>query len=171
MRAVTSYLRYHDRILILKRSASMPTMPGRWAAVSGMIEGDEDPLERALAEIYQETGMDGPRLVARAPAVPVPIDERRTILIHPFLFDVLDGTVRLNRENVSYRWVRPAEISHHRTVPYLGGILFCLLGIVGALLGQHHVHAGAAAHGAGDAVSRVLAGAGVYQGGLLGVYG
>lgn len=170
MRAVTAYLRYHDRILILKRSASMPTMPGRWAAVSGVIEGDEDPLERALAEIRQETGMGGPRLVARTPAVPVPIDELRIIQIHPFLFDVPGGTVRLNRENVSYRWVRPAEITYHRTVPYLGGILFGLLGLVGALLGQHHVHAGAAAHGTWDAVSRVLSRPGVYQGGLLGVY-
>ena len=170
MRAVTAYLRYHDRILILKRSASMPTMPGRWAAVSGVIEGGEDPLDRAITEIRQETGMDGPRLLARAPAVAVPIDGPRTVLVHPFLFDVPGRMVRLNRENVSYRWVRPADIARHRTVPHLGRILFVLLGLVGALLGQHHVHAGPSAHGTWDAVSGVLSRPGVYQGGLLGVY-
>lgn len=174
MRAVTAFLRWNDRILLLKRSRTMRTMPGRWSAVSGVIEGAEDPLVRAVTEIREETGLECPRLVSRGTAVPVPLDGRPdgvVVLVHPFLFAVEDGgAIRLNPENTSYRWVRPAELPYHRTVPYLGGMLVCLLGGIGALLGQHHVDAGPPAHGTRDAVSRMLAGAGVYQGGLLRVY-
>ena len=52
---VTNFLRYRGKILLLQRSSKVRTHRGKWAGVSGYIEGDEDPAERAIIEIKEET--------------------------------------------------------------------------------------------------------------------
>lgn len=168
MRAATAFVYHNGRVLLLRRSRLMRSMPGLWAAVSGVVEGSEDTLERARTEIYEETGMDNVRPLASCSPVTIP---RHDIVVHPFLFGAHDGVVRLNWENDTYAWIRPAEIVRYRTVPCLDMMLFCLLGRVGALAGQHDVDAGPATHRAGNVVPRMLAGAGVYAGSLFGVDG
>ena len=166
MLAATAFVYRNGRVLLLRRSRLMRSMPGLWAAVSGVMEGSESALQRARAEVYEETGMNFVRPAASCSPVPIP---GRDIVVHPFLFGTNTARVRLNRENDRYEWVRPDDVARYRTVPFLNRMLFCLLGGVGALPGQHHVDAGPAAHGAGDVVPRVLPGAGVYAGGLLGI--
>ncbi len=143
----------------------MPTFPGRWAAVSGMIEGSESALSRAVTEIYEETGMTHVRPVTCAMPVHVPVG-RGVLWVYPFLFYSDTGMVRLNSENVSYVWVRPGDMIKYDMVPYLDVMLF---GLVRALLGEHQVYAGATAHGAGYVVAGMLASPGVYEGSLLGI--
>ena len=43
--------------LILKRSDKVRTMKDLWAGISGIIEGNEDPLYRAKKEILEETSI------------------------------------------------------------------------------------------------------------------
>ena len=54
---VTSFLKKSDQILILKRSQKVRSMKGIWSGVSGMIENNEVPLDRAKIEIFEEVGM------------------------------------------------------------------------------------------------------------------
>ena len=168
MRAVTSFILNNGRVLLLRRSPHMKSMPGMWAAVSGVVEGVEDTMVRARTEICEETGMSDVRPVFSCMPVAIP---RHDIVVHPFLFWTCRRHIRLNWENDGYAWVRPPDITRYRTVPYLEEMLWCLLGGVGALAGQHHIDAGAAAHRAGNVVPRMLTGTGVDLGGLLGIYG
>ena len=168
MRAVTSFIFNNGRVLLLRRSPHMKSMPGMWAAVSGVVEGSEDVMARARTEIYEETGMSDVRPVLSCMPVAIP---RHDIVVHPFLFWTRRHRIRLNRENDGYAWIRPPDITRYRTVPCLEEMLWCLLGGVGALSGQHYVDAGAAAHGTGNVVPRMLTGTGVYPSGLLGIYG
>ena len=168
MRAATAFVYCNGRVLLLRRSRLMRSMPGLWAAVSGVVEGSEDTLERARTEIYEETGMDNVRPLASCAPVAIP---RHDIVVHPFLFGAHDGVVRLNWENDLYVWIRPADIVRYRTVPCLDVMLLCLLGGVGALAGQHDIDAGPAAHRARNVVPRVLTGTGVYAGSLFGIDG
>ena len=48
---VTSFLEHDGKILILRRSDKVRTMKHQWAGVSGYIESNETPLERALKEM------------------------------------------------------------------------------------------------------------------------
>ena len=166
MRAATAFVYRNGRVLLLRRSPLMRSMPGLWAAVSGVMEGSESALQRARTEVHEETGMNSVRPAASCSPVPIP---GRNIMVHPFLFGTNTFRVRLNWENDRYEWVRPGDVAQYKTVPFLNRMLFCLLGGVGALPGQHYVDAGTSAHGAGDIVSRMLPGAGVYAGGLLGI--
>ena len=131
IRAATSFILSGERVLLLRRSAKMRSMPGMWAGVSGVIEGNERPLDRARTEILEEIGMrpggvtllkEGPTVLAGSSRYP-----GCTWQIHPFLFRVARPEVILNWENSEFRWVRRSELSGYETVPCLEAILSCLL--------------------------------------------
>lgn len=166
MQAVTSFVVCDDRILLLRRSSAMRMLPGRWSAVSGTLEEGEASYDRAMTEMYEETGIVSCRTVGAGAAVPIPLG-RNTLWVHPFVFVVQSAHIRLNCENSEYRWVRPADISLYCTVPRLHQLLLCM---VCALAGEHYVYAGAAAHSTWHAVARMLPRAGVYTSRLLGIY-
>jgi len=56
-RIVTSFIKFNDRILILKRSEKVRSMKGLWSGVSGIIENNENPIDRAKIEIFEEIGI------------------------------------------------------------------------------------------------------------------
>lgn len=115
---VTVFLRNRGCVLLVKRSDRVGSFQGRWSAVSGYLEGDEDPKGRARQEIREETGIRGARF-RRAGRTLLARHERTVYVVHPFLFDVTTRGLRLDWENVAHRWVRPAEIDAFDTVPRL----------------------------------------------------
>ena len=56
-RIVTSFIKNSNKILILKRSNKVRTMKGLWSGVSGIIENNEVPIDRARIEIFEEVGI------------------------------------------------------------------------------------------------------------------
>ena len=163
MRAVTAFVWCGGRVLLLCRSRSMPTQPGKWAGVSGIIEGEESPPLRALQEIREETGMVRIRLVFECTDVPVLIPTG-VVRVRPFLACTGTTSVHLNSENTGYKWIRPADMIRYDTVPHLRDMLFGLFWIQ-ALLDMYDADMRTAAHGtSADAVARMLAGAGVHVG-------
>jgi 8-oxo-dGTP pyrophosphatase MutT (NUDIX family) len=128
---VTSFVVSQEKILILKRSNHVKSMKGLWGAVSGIIEGNEDPLHRAKIEIFEEIGAKpesikllkaGKDMTVSSPQYP---DHQWHIF--PFLFKMETTEVLLNWENSSYRWISPDEISQYETVPNLDEVLLNLL--------------------------------------------
>lgn len=120
---VTSFLRYENKVLILKRSQKVGTMRGRWAGISGYLEAADEPVARALQEIQEETGLASRqlRLVCTGKVVEAPDLVRDDLrwLVHPFLFDIRLAQIRLDWEHDEYRWIQPAEIDGYDTVPSL----------------------------------------------------
>ncbi len=119
---VSAFLRNRGRLLVVRRSERVGTFQGRWSAISGYVEGREDPRRRAAQEIREETGMKGARL--RGSGEPVITRHGDTaFIIHPFLFDAPTRRVRLDWENVEYRWITPGELKGLPTVPRLEVVL------------------------------------------------
>ncbi len=106
-------------------------MKGLWAGISGIIEGDEDPLYRAKKEILEETNIPETQisLICSRPQIRVdsPQYKEHEWLVHPFLFSVKNPVIRLNWENSEYRWIDPLEITKYQTVPNLQSVLSSLL--------------------------------------------
>jgi 8-oxo-dGTP pyrophosphatase MutT (NUDIX family) len=123
---VTAFLRHAGEVLVLRRSERVGSYRGRWAAVSGYLEGT-DALAQALREVEEETGIDPRdlRLVrAGAPLVVEDPDHARRWVVHPFLFDLaVRPVVRLDWEHTESRWVRPAALDGLPTVPRLAAAL------------------------------------------------
>jgi 8-oxo-dGTP pyrophosphatase MutT (NUDIX family) len=114
-----------DRVLLLRRGGRVGTYRGRWAGVSGYVEGT--PEAQAYTELREETGLGAAdvRLVrAGAPLVVPDAALGRRWRVHPFLFEIVaEREPALDWENDEARWVLPEEVARHETVPGLAEAL------------------------------------------------
>jgi translation initiation factor 2B subunit (eIF-2B alpha/beta/delta family) len=116
---VTCFLRHRTAILLGRRSDAVGTYVGRWAGVSGYVEGDPADAERdARREIREETGRTDATLVRAGDPVEV-VDGDRSWTVHPFLFEVPDREITPNEEIAAHEWVSPPAILERPTVPSL----------------------------------------------------
>ena len=131
IKVATSFLEYNEKILLLKRSEKVKSMKGLWAGISGIIEGDEEPIERAKIEIFEEVGVLENKLKliksAKEMIIRSPHYKNKEWVVFPFLFKVKDDKIRLNWENSKYLWINAKELSNYKTVPSLDKVLFNLL--------------------------------------------
>jgi ribose 1,5-bisphosphate isomerase len=119
---VTSFLQSDHRILILRRSRKVGSYQGRWAGVSGYVEGDEAPLERATTEIREEVGLSSAQATyIRAGEALRALDEQKDTvwIVHPFLFELHHPDLRLDWEHTESRWIDPDALGSYETVPKL----------------------------------------------------
>jgi 8-oxo-dGTP pyrophosphatase MutT (NUDIX family) len=130
-RIVTSFIKYNDQILILKRSEKVRSMKGLWSGVSGIIENNENPIDRAKIEIFEEVGIKEKeiRLVKKLEKMKIQSQQYKNHEweIFPFLFETNNENVELNWENSEFKWITPKELKNYQTVPSLEKILVNLL--------------------------------------------
>ena len=116
---VACLLSHDDRYLLLKRSREVSSDRGQWHCVTGFCEPGVDPVEQAVREVQEETGM--PRhlvqLVRRIP-LRLPGDDG-TWTVHAFHFDCATDDVTLNWENDEAMWLSDPAASGLETVPWL----------------------------------------------------
>jgi len=116
---VTRLLRHDAEILLTRRSDAVGTYQGRWAGVSGYVEGDPaDALDDARREIREEIGRTDARLVRRGPPLDV-VDGDREWTVHPFLFSLSDRAIDPNEELAATEWAPPTAMLRRETVPGL----------------------------------------------------
>ena len=130
-RIVTSFLKKSDQILILKRSQKIRSMKGLWSGVSGIIENNENPIDRAKIEIFEEVGIKEKeiKLVKKLEKMKISSQQYKNHEweIFPFLFETKNGNITLNWENSEFKWILPKELKNYQTVPSLEKILLNLL--------------------------------------------
>ena len=130
-RIVTSFIKYNDQILILKRSEKVRSMKGLWSGVSGIIENNENPIDRAKIEIFEEVRIKEKeiKLVKKLEKMKISSQQYKNHEweIFPFLFETKNGNITLNWENSEFKWILPKELKNYQTVPSLEKILLNLL--------------------------------------------
>ena len=130
-RIVTSFIKHNDQILILKRSEKVRSMKGLWSGVSGIIENNENPIDRAKIEIFEEVGIKEKeiRLVKKLEKMKIQSQQYKNHEweIFPFLFETKNDNIKLNWENSEFEWIQPKELKNYQTVPSLEKILVNLL--------------------------------------------
>jgi 8-oxo-dGTP pyrophosphatase MutT (NUDIX family) len=128
---VTSFIKNNDKLLILKRSKKVRSMKGLWAGISGIIENNEKPLQRAKIEIFEEVGITENRIKliksAKEMRINAPQYKNHEWEVFPFLFESEKPDVNLNWENSEFRWIKIQELKNYDTVPSLEKVLFNLL--------------------------------------------
>ena len=128
---VTSFIKDNEKLLILKRSNKVKSMKGLWAGISGIIENNEPPLNRAIIEIFEEAGIieEDITLIKSAEEMRInsPQYENHEWEIFPFLFESKNPTITLNWENSEFKWINIEELENYETVPSLQKVLFNLL--------------------------------------------
>tara|TARA_Y100000590_G_scaffold380488_1_gene448881 strand:+ start:3306 stop:3710 length:405 start_codon:yes stop_codon:yes gene_type:complete len=128
---VTSFIKNSEKILLLKRSQKVKSMKNLWAGISGIIEGNEEPFERAKIEIFEEVGIgeselklikEGEKLIIESPQY-----TNHQWEVFPFLFFSNSNKINLNWENSESRWIDTKELNDYSTVPSLDKVLSRLL--------------------------------------------
>lgn len=119
---VTSFLQSGDEILLLRRSGKVGSYQGRWATVSGYLEGDENPLKRTRTEIKEELGLGAgdANFIRRGNVLRAFDEDVNTVwVVHPFLFKMKGQDLKLDWEHTEHRWIKPNELTSFKTVPKL----------------------------------------------------
>ena len=128
---VTSFIKNNERLLILKRSDEVKTMKGLWSGISGIIEKNEEPLQRAKIEIFEEVGITDEQITLVKSVERIRVNSPQYINheweIFPFLFESNNPTIKLNWENSDFKWIKVEELEDYETVPSLQKVLFNLL--------------------------------------------
>tara|TARA_B110000438_G_scaffold171350_1_gene163744 strand:- start:207 stop:611 length:405 start_codon:yes stop_codon:yes gene_type:complete len=130
-RIVTSFIKNNNKILILKRSNKVRSMKGLWSGVSGIIENNENPLDRAKIEIFEEVGIRNEKIKLLKSIEKIKISspqyENHEWEVFSFLFETKYAEIKLNWENLEFKWIEAKELKNYETVPSLDKILFNLL--------------------------------------------
>lgn len=118
---VTAFLTDGSRIALFERSDRVGSYARRWAGVSGYVE--RLPLDQALVEIAEETGLAPDAVELSGIGIPVEVDDAaagRSWLVYPFLFNVVDpGAVRFDWEARRVEWFAPGDLAGLHSVPGL----------------------------------------------------
>lgn len=114
---VSCFIKRNEKILLLRRSEKVGSYRGKWATVSGYVEKNEMPEETALKEIREEIGVEA-KLIRKGKIIHVK-DKEGNWFVHPFLFEIKSGNIKIDWEHTEYRWIRPEEIENYDTVPML----------------------------------------------------
>jgi len=128
---VTSFIKNNNKLLILKRSDKVKSMKGLWSGISGIIEKNENPLDRAKIEIFEEVGIVENKITLvksiEIMQVKSPQYENHEWVIFPFLFQTKETKINLNWENSNFEWIESNQLKNYETVPSLQKILINLL--------------------------------------------
>jgi translation initiation factor eIF-2B subunit delta len=118
---VTAFVHSGDRIALVKRSGSVGSYSGRWAAFSGYVE--DIPLRQAMIELLKEAGLSPGDVTLRGMGIPMPVDDAEggyRWLVFPFLFKLTDGKeIKTDWEAESLEWFHPEDLGELNTVPGL----------------------------------------------------
>lgn len=116
--------RRDGKVLLLKRAPTHTTNAGKWCFVTGYIEAGESAEEAAARELMEELGVAAqPR---RSGEMVIVHAAWADLHVHPFLFEVADFTVKLDREHTDYRWIEPHELYGYDFVQQLDEDLIAL---------------------------------------------
>ena len=130
-RIITAFIKNNNKILILKRSDKVRSMKGLWSGISGIIENNEIPINRAKIEIFEEVGIKKSKinLVKSIEKIKIssPQYENHEWEVFPFLFETKESEIKLNWENSEHKWINVNELKNYETVPSLDKILINLL--------------------------------------------
>jgi 8-oxo-dGTP pyrophosphatase MutT (NUDIX family) len=130
-RIITAFIKNNNKILILKRSDKVRSMKGLWSGISGIIENNEIPINRAKIEIFEEVGIKKNKIniVKSIEKIKItsPQYENHEWEVFPFLFETKESEIKLNWENSEHKWINVNELKNYETVPSLDKILFNLL--------------------------------------------
>jgi len=106
-------------------------MKESWSRISGIIENNEKPIDRAMIEIYEEIGIKKDKIAffksEERIKISSPQYENHEWEVFSFLFKTNETKIKLNWENSEFKWIELDELKNYETVPSLEKILLNLL--------------------------------------------
>jgi len=120
---ITVFVKYSDRILLLKRSDKVGTYRGKWNTVAGYLDELVPLKSKVLEELKEELGI-GEEIVKliRLGEVYSFRDEKvnKNWFVHPVMVELKEEPeIELDWEHTEYKWVEIDRLNEYNTVPNL----------------------------------------------------
>ncbi len=116
---VTGIVKSKGKVLILKKSPTDRNYPNRWSFCSGYVKEFEAAEDSVLREIKEETGLDARILKKGRLFQKTDTKAKKSWVIFPFLCEAKSQRVKLDHENVDFRWISRMDIKKYPAVPGL----------------------------------------------------
>ena len=120
---VTIFVKYEDKILLLKRSDRVRAYQGKWNSVAGYLDELKPIRQKTLEEIKEETGIKEDNILS------IRIEESykfkdteigKTWIIHPVIAELKNRPeIQLDWEHTEYKWIKSEELKNFDIVPSL----------------------------------------------------
>jgi len=117
----TVFVKYEDRILLLKRSDKVGNYKGKWNSVSGYLDEIKPIRGKILEELREEIGIEEKDVASINLGKDYEFtDNKKTWYVYPALAELkYKPKIELDWEHTEYRWIKPEEMKKFDTVPEL----------------------------------------------------
>ena len=114
---VAGIIKNKNKILILKKSPTDYNYPNRWGFCSGYAKEFESAEDGVLREIKEETGLKA-KIIKKGKILSIDdkINGKRWVVM-PFLCEAKSKNIKLDHENVEFRWINIKDIKKYKFVP------------------------------------------------------
>ena len=125
--AIICFVKYKDKILILKRSDKVNAYKGKWNSVGGYIDEDKPVKEKVLEELREELKIDKDLIREVREGKSYEVHDKsinKTWIIFPFLVELnKEPTITLDFEHTDFKWIKPDELSNYDVISGLDEVL------------------------------------------------
>ena len=120
---ITVFIKYKDRILLLRRSDKVLTYQKKWSTVAGYLDELKPIREKILEEIQEEIGLTEDNITTINIGRPYQFTDNelnKTWIRHPILVELKNKPIiKLDWEHTECKWIKPEELKEFDTVPKL----------------------------------------------------
>ena len=121
---ITVFVKYQNKILLMKRSERVKTYQGKWMTVAGYLDSPNQSLaDKIYEELREETGIDlGLAASLKFGETFTFVDKaiNKTWITHPAIVELVrKPEITLDREHTEYRWIKSEGLDQYDTVPTL----------------------------------------------------
>ena len=117
------FVRYLNRILLLKRSDKVGIYKGMWDTVAGYIDDKKRLPDKVKEELKEELGLDFRKIKSIKYSEPyIFVDEEigKTWIRYPILVELTSmPKIKLNKEHTDFTWINPRDLLDYITTPGL----------------------------------------------------
>jgi len=120
---LTVFIRYKEKILILKRSNKVSTYKGKWSVITGYLDEPKSLFDKIIEEISEELGIFKDIILSFKYGNPFEFFDNKLEkiwIIHPAIVELKSNPkIILNWEHDEYKWITPDDLKKLDIVPNL----------------------------------------------------
>ncbi len=108
------FVKYQDKVLLLKRSNKVRTYKGLWNSVTGYLDEFRPLEEKAKEELHEEVGITPSMIKHIKLGMPYELKDtsiNKVWIIFPILVELnIKPTIKLDWEHAEHKWIYPSKL-------------------------------------------------------------